>query len=43
MIENGYTVIRVGNIVKEQIDFKHSKLIDYHLIKNKSELLESYF
>ena len=43
MIENGYTVIRVGNIVKEPIDFQHSKLIDYHLIKNKSELLESYF
>ena len=43
MIENGYTVIRVGNIVKEPIDFKHSKLIDYHLLKNKSELLESYF
>ena len=33
MIENGYTVIRVGNIVKEPIDFQHSKLIDYHLLK----------
>ena len=42
MIDNGYTVIRVGNIVKEPIDFKHPKFIDYHLIKNKSELLEIY-
>lgn len=42
MIENGYTVIRVGSIVKEALKFNHPKLIDYHLLKNKSDLLESY-
>lgn len=42
MISNGYTVIRVGNIVKNSLNISHPKFIDYHLLKNKSDLLESY-
>ena len=42
MINKGYTVIRVGSIVEESLNFSHPKFIDYHLLKNKSELLESY-
>jgi putative glycosyltransferase (TIGR04372 family) len=42
LIEKGFTVIRIGSIVKKPINFYHEKMIDYPYSKLKSDFLDIY-
>ena len=40
LIEIGYTVIRVGSVVKDKVNFNHPKFIDYPFSSCKSDFLD---
>jgi putative glycosyltransferase (TIGR04372 family) len=42
LIEKGYTVIRIGSIVKKPINFSHEKMIDYPYSEYKSDFLDIF-
>jgi putative glycosyltransferase (TIGR04372 family) len=42
LIEKGFTVIRIGSIVKKPINFSHEKLIDYPYSNHQSDFLDIF-
>jgi putative glycosyltransferase (TIGR04372 family) len=42
LIEKGFTVIRIGSIVKKPINFSHKKMIDYPYSKYQSDFLDIF-
>ena len=42
LIEKGFTVIRVGSIVKKPINYSHKKLIDYPYSEYQSDFLDIF-
>jgi putative glycosyltransferase (TIGR04372 family) len=42
LIKKGFTVIRIGSIVKKPINFSHEKLIDYPFSKYQSDFMDIF-
>jgi putative glycosyltransferase (TIGR04372 family) len=42
LIEKGFTVIRIGSVVKKPINFSHKKMIDYSYSKHQCDFLDIF-